>query len=291
MSNTVDILNSKITLDENINTELDLKINNEGQNIYNIKFAQRIRKQKIVRIKAQILDLREQVELLKYITKTDNIDLKRSIKKYNYYIKKHHIISTRIYKNKHSREWKVLLNESNDLIMENKLKTNLIDNKPTQPRLHNQIRKLPDELIRYIYDYLTYDIKIRLFEYKYKLYKMLSLHSNMKFRMLMSRIMYKLYCSNCMNCPNRCKTCPDCMTNPDSDCYILKCRLCRNCNDCLHLRQSTFHYNIWNRSISDISYVFKGFILKNKIHKPVIIFNLIRKSILLSIVQTKFNNK
>jgi hypothetical protein len=291
MSNTVDILNSKITLDENRNAELDLKIDNEELNIYNIKCAQRIRKQKIVRIKSQILDLREQVELLKDITKTDNIELKMSIKKYNCHIKTHHIISTRIYKNKYSRDWKILLNESKDLIMENKLKTNLIDQKPTQTRLHNQIRKLPDELIRYIYDYLTYDIKIGLFEYKYKLYKMLSLHSNVKFRMLMSRIIYKLYCSNCIDCPNLCKVCPGCMTNPDSDCYTRKCRLCKNCNDCLHSRQSIFHYNIWNRSISDISYVFKGFILKNKIHKPKIIFNLIRKSILLSIVQTKFDNK
>ncbi len=273
-------INAIICADIKQQNEIGINIDNMDSKMININNAQRIRNRKIINIKNQITDLKQQIILIQQYSHDDNIksaSLYKSVSKdCNTFAK----LETRITKNTDLQKWNILLNESVQLLKSHKNIDNSIGTINLKS-IHTQIRALPDDLIRYIHDYLSYDNRISLLEYKYRLYNQLLEHPNHIFRSIISRIMQQQYCNICINCPK-------CMGN-NPTCIKPQCDLCKGCNDCIEV--SEINRYIQCRPIKYITLVFRGFILKNKSLTPKKIYDLIRKTILLSIVQTKYNNK
>lgn len=282
-----------ICADVKLHKQIEINIEFADNRLIHIDKSQKIRKRKIA-------DLKKQIALLQGYIHDDEVETssiyKGLLKDCNTFQK----LETRINKNTDLQKWNILVNDSVQLLQSHK-RTGIGTGIGTGKSIHTHIRALPDDLIRYIYNYLSYDNRISLLECKYRLYNRLLEHPNHIFRSIISRVIIQQhYCNICIDCPNKCYICPKCIFNGDNDneidtnnhtstCIKKQCNLCKNCNDCIEIRERTRYIKC--RSIKDISLVFRAFILKNKLLTPKKIYHVIRKTILLSIVQTKYNNK
>ncbi len=121
-----------------------------------------------------------------------------------------------------------------------------------------KIQSLPDDLIRYIYDYLSYDVRIVAIDCKYNIYNTLSCRPHKQIRMALCIALNFNKCDRCISCSCGCRSCPNCIANTSSTCVTRKCDQCRLCYTCKFLRSSDNNRIIWCKAITHILKLFKS---------------------------------
>lgn len=244
---------------EELQTIIEGNIDTQQTAINNMVYAQHIRNKKIQNIKDNIADLQEQLEYLQQITKDGEKEKYKQIRKLQKIYTKNHILNQKINDQLKTKRWnkKMIRCINNNNILKCKPSA---DEQNAQIKLHKNIRKLPDDIIRYLYGFITYDTRISLFEHKYKIYNTISqIKEIIKIKNLFTNILIKP-CKYDI-CPNSCKNCK-------------------------------LHNDIWNHSKVDVLILFRSFIQKNTTHlTDYKRYILLRRSVLFTIVQNKYNNK
>ncbi len=263
---TLEINSLKLKKNEELHEQKIVDIIKLRRNIENIIYAQRIRKQKITNIKSNIIDLQEQVQYLKEVTKTEQKRIKTSKTQLNLQSTQLDQLKDKILEQTKTKKWTILMVQCDKVISNDKILNNTTTNdKIAQNTLHTKIRKLPDDIIKYLYNFLPYETRIPFFEHKYKIYKtLMNIEKLDIFRAVMTRIMQKQFYDNIsIKCPNHIK---------------------KHNNELIS--------NIRNRSKIDILLLFCSFIKGNIIYRPVYNrYMLLRRAILMTIVQEKYNNQ
>ena len=262
---TLEINNLKLKKSEELHEQKIVDIMKLRRNIENNIYAQRLRKQKITNIKNNIIDLKEQVEYLKEVIKTEQKIIKTSKNQLNSQSTQLDQLKDKIFEQTNTKKWTVLMVQCAKVVSNDKINKITDNDKIVQNQLHTKIRNLPDDIIKYLYSFLPYETRIPFFEHKYKIYKtLMNIEKLDIFRAVMTRIMQKPFYDNIsINCPNHIK---------------------KHNNELIN--------NIWNRSKIDILLLFCSFIKGNIIYRPVYNrYMLLRRAILMTIVQEKYNNQ
>jgi hypothetical protein len=251
-----DINNIVIVIDK-----CDTSINKITYKIADLKYAKQARTKKIY-------DLENQLSELRHMIHTDNKHLD-NMQSEIVNIKKHlvkHIT------NKQHMEYKLAWN-TRMLHTENKIASDTIKISSTQPNV-KFIQQLPDDIIRYIYEYIDYNTRSILLSHKYKLYKIMAMKPITRYRMILTKILNTGLCEYCLIC---CNICTNCIIH--KPCICNKCLLCTACTQC-SLRRTSNNYNtIMKKSKRDTINIFRsgGFTSTpeqqyNAIKRAIIIF-------------------
>jgi len=250
--------NKIVKLEEDIKHN-DIQLNNDVINLNNsleqkhkIKKIQKIRLNKIENLKSQINELNGYI-------KNSEIELKEN--------KQQFATTFRKYSNTcRINNTKTLTIIWNQRILNAEIKLN---ERPTKNEVDferivlKKIQSLPDDLIRYIYDYLSYDVRIIAIDCKYNIYKTLRCRPFKEIRMALCTALNFNKCDRCISCSCGCKSCPNCIASRAAICVKRKCDKCRLCYACKILRSSDNNLIIWTKSISHIFKLFKSGDLTN----------------------------